>query len=225
MNNGINYDNLARALALYEEEWLAALPSEAELERMYTFSPRFERRMARLFSRQRKPYYPYIDRAWKRALLAAAISLLILAAGMSASAIREPILRFVIVICEKFSSLFYHSENEIEKEIAYRPAYLPEGFAHTGSETIGVVSIQRYENAEGAVITFRQYPLRKFEIQADTEGAPLEEILINGHQGIFYQNKDWNTLMWSDNGYTFTVVARIDKTTMEKIANSIETAD
>lgn len=221
----MSYDNLARALALYEEEWLASLPSEEELARMYTFSPRFERRMARLFSRQGKPYYPYINRAWKRALLAAIIAMMLFVASMSVSAIRGPVIRFVIEIYEKFSSLFYQAENEITQGIVYRPTYLPEGFKPAGDESIGIISIQRYENAEGREVIFRQYPLRKFELQADTEGILLEEIMVNRHQGVFYQNNGWNNLMWSDERCTFTLVAQIDKSDMIKIAESVKTAE
>jgi len=222
MNGNANDDNLREALALYEKEWLASLPSDEELEGMYTMSPRFMRRMARLFSRQSKPYYPYVNRAWKRALIAAVLALLLFAASMSVSAIREPVIRFVIEVYEKFSSLFYKTQDEIEIGAIYSPTYLPKGFIHAGSELVGIVSIQRYENTEGAEITFRQYPLREFEMQGDTEGLTLEEVAVNEYEGVYYQKNSWSTLVWSDEKYTFTLVAKIDKFNLIKIAQSVE---
>ena len=210
---------------MYEEEWLASLPTEEELARMYTFSPRFKRRMARLFAQQKKPYYNYINRPWKKALLAAVISLLFFAASMSVSAIRRPIIRFAIEIYEKFSSLFYSAENEIEQGIDYRPTYLPNGFTLKTEELIGVIAVQRYENVDGGVMLFRHYPWRAYEFQADTESTDLEDVELSGCQGVFYHNKGLGNLIWSVGDYSFWIVASLDKNTMIDIALSVKIVD
>ena len=222
MNGNANDENLRKALALYEKEWLASLPSDEELEGMYTMSPRFMRRMARLFSRQSKPYYPYVNRAWKRALIAAVLALLLFAASMSVSAIREPVLRFVIEVYEKFASLFFDTEHVIIERVDYRPTNLPEGYSLKEEELLELVAIVHYENAEGSVISFRQYPLRRVEIQANTEGVAFDEIEINGSVGILYQNKGVNNLVWSEGPNSFWLIANLNKADMTNIALSVQ---
>jgi len=220
----MNDDILIQALALYEERWLASLPTEEELSQIYTFSLRFERRMARLFSQQKKPYYPYVNRAWKRAVLAAAIALMILGASMSVSAIREPVIRFIVKIYERFSSMLFVAEKEIE-EWLYRPSYLPDNYLLVYEEQFKWVIIQHYENTEGDEITLRQYRLTEFEFQVDTENVAIEDIEVKGQQGIFYRNKGWSNLVWSDGQFSFWLVARLHKEDMIKIALSVEFVD
>ena len=217
----MNYDNLKQALALYEEEWLASLPSEEEAARMYAPSPRFMRRMERLFLRQKKPYYIYVNRPWKKALLTVIITLMLFAASMSVGAIREPIIHFVIVVYEKFTALIFQTKQEIDEDIFYRPAYLPEGYVLAKEEMLGAVMILHYENTGGTEIVFRQYPLHHFKFQADTEGVAAEDTNINGHQGVFYHNKDCSDLIWSTGQHTFLISADLDKHTLVKIAESV----
>ena len=221
----MNDDNLLKALALYEEKWLASYPSDEELARMYTLSPRFERQMARWLSRQRKPYYPYVNKAWKRTLIAATVALLLFAASMSVSAIRQPVVRFMVEVYEKCSSLFYQEKQEIGEEANYRPTYLPEGFSLISENLLDAVVILRYENAEGKSVVFRQYPLRSYELQINTEGLQYEDILIGAEQGVFYTNKGWNNLAWNDGSYAFILIAEIDKQDMLRIAESVDIAE
>jgi len=221
----LNYDNLKEALALYNAEWLASLPSEEEAARMYTPSLRFLRRMERLFSRQRKPYYIYVNRPWKRALLTAIVALMLFGASMSVSAVREPVIHFIVVVYEKFTALLFQTEQKIDESVFYRPAYLPEGFTLAKEETTKVVMSLYYENAEGAEILFRQYPLHSPEVLVDTEGVAVEDANINGHQGVFYRNKNYSDLIWSTGKHTFLLSADLDKSSMARIAKSVHTAE
>ena len=221
----MNDERLIQALVLYEEQWLASLPSEEAAAQMYTLSPRFERRMARLFAQQKKPYYHYVNRTWKRAVLAVVITLMLFAASMSVSAIRKPIIDFVIRVYERFTSLFYHTTYESADRLIYRPTYLPNGFTLTQEEILSWETILQYENARGDAITCRQYPWHRFELQADTESTDFDEVEINGHIGVFFSNKGWNSLVWSEGENSFCLMSNIDKSTLIKIASSVEIVD
>jgi len=216
-------DRLAEALVLYEAQWLASLPPEEELARI-ELSPRFMRRMSRLFVLQRKPYYPYVNRTWKRAVLAVVMALMLFAASMSVSAIRGPVIRFVIEIYEKFSSLFFDADHVIEEMAVYKPTYLPDGYTLTGDVQNRWEVILQYENAEGKAITFRQYRLHDFVAQTDTESVVIEEVEINTDLGILVQNKGCNNLVWSNGKYSFSLIAELNKMDMIKVAYSVETA-
>ena len=147
-------NSLEQALALYEEQWLASLPSDEDLDPVYTPSPRFERRMARLFLQQQKPYYSYVNRSWKRAVLAVVFVLMLFAASMSVSAIREPTIHFVIEVYEKFSSLFLQTAETSAEWVMYSPSSLPEGYILISEEQLADIIVRRYRNDEGAIIFF-----------------------------------------------------------------------
>ena len=98
-----------------------------------SFSPTFERKMDRLIRAQRKPYYMMVNTRPKRALLSFAVVIILLITMIfSVSALREPVLRFIVEVYEKFSKVFYHQQEEeyfpATLEIYYSPTWLPEGY-------------------------------------------------------------------------------------------------
>jgi len=214
--------SLAQALALYEEQWITSLPSDEELDQLYTPSPRFERRMKRLFLHQQKPYYPYTNRAWKRVVLAMVLVLLLFAASMSVSAIREPIIRFVVEVYERFSSLFFQNAEDSDEWVTYRPTSLPKEFLFKSEELLAGITIQHYQNSVGAEIRLKQYQWSKVELQINTEGVARDDVEVNGNQGVFYHNAGVSNLIWSEGEYTFWLEANLTKSDLLGIAISVK---
>jgi len=210
-------------LRLYYDQWLATLPDEDDPAIAHTFSKRFERRMARLVARQRKPYYPIINRPWKRALLAAVIALLLIFAAMSVSAVRERVIAFFVEVYEFFSTVVVKNDPAIKavNDRAYLITELPEGFELRRSEHFdGNVRLE-YWNQEGNGFFFRQYSPNAIQLTIDTENIGLEEIALKGVTGYYYGNKENGNLFWHDGDYTLWLTGDLDKEALVRAALSV----
>lgn len=116
----IREEELKRVLDLYLKALTDDLPSGEELASCQKFSPEFEARMARLIEQSKLEERRYavagpepliqsdidLSRRSKRVLVAA-IVLAILVSLFSAVAAREPVIRFIVQVYERFSRIVF----------------------------------------------------------------------------------------------------------------------
>ena len=58
-------------------------------------------------------------------------------------------------------------------------------------------------------------------IHIDTENAVIEDITVNGHDGIYSSNKNVNILLWNDDNYIYCIGGNIDRNDMMTIAENL----
>ena len=107
MSDKFNADEkLKLALERYTESWLEGLPSDGGQTADPGFSPDFEKKMNRLVSREKLPYYQWINTLGKRVAVFA-ISLIIVLAAMvtGVKALRDPVVHFAVRAYEKISTI------------------------------------------------------------------------------------------------------------------------
>ncbi|MCL2301281.1 MAG: DUF4367 domain-containing protein [Firmicutes bacterium] len=195
-----------------------------------TFSPEFERKMERLIRAHQKPYYSLISTRPKRILLSFAAALILLTATVfSVSALREPVIRFIVEVYEKFSNVFFHQELEVQfpttLETYYTPTWLPDGY----NKDARIVDVAffcdwTYENEDGGEIKFKQYTITSSVLRIDTEDVQTKSYSINGKEGLYYSSKGIQHLAWSDGQYGFLVLGPISEADLLRIAESIQPA-
>ena len=54
----------------------------------------------------------------------------------------------------------------------------------------------------------------------NTEKGTLENIKINGYEGVYIINNSANVMLWYDGVYTYRIFANLDKEEILKIAES-----
>ena len=195
-----------------------------------TFSPRFERKMARLLRAQRKPYYPLVNAGFKKAVLAMALTVILMITTLfSVSALREPVIRFFVETYEKFSQVFFHSPQEEEHfpaalEVYYAPTWLPDGCQEDEDNLVdAIIFCERIYLDEGEnEIRFKQYTITSSALRIDTEDVQSEQAIVNGNAALTYSNKGIQHLTWNDGQYGFSAFGFITKADLMRLAESIQ---
>ena len=193
----------------------------------HTFSPEFERRMERLIRTQEKPYYRLVNTNAKKAVLAlAAAFILLITMVFSVSALREPVIRFIVEVYEKFSTVFFSNHEDAlapptSLETNYEPSWLPEGYALEDAMTMATDYLRMDYYAKGSdYIVLQQYALSN-GMNFDTEGVEIQSALIHGKAAIMYQNKGTWTLIWDNELYGFTLSGPEGAEDILRIAESL----
>lgn len=172
----------------------------------YTFSERFNKRMARLIKSQRKSYWVLVNTAAKRAAVVFVAILTLFTAAFSVKAIREPVIRFIKQVYETFTRYTYEGDmaDEIAKE--YVLTYLPDGFEQTSKTENDARRTIKYENIAGDYIVFSQ---RTTKINSgwfiDVEQGDSKIETINGIGVHFYESSNVKFAMWLQDGYVFSI--------------------
>ena len=193
-----------------------------------TFSPAFEQRMNRLIRAQSKPYYRFVNTTPKKALLALAAAILLMITMMfSVAALREPVVRFIVEVYEKFSQVFIHQEEEAQfpamLEIYYTPAWLPEGYRENEDQMIDALIFceRTYVNENEDEIKFKQHTITTFVLHIDTEAVQAKPCLVNGKDGLYYSNKGIQNLIWNFEQYGFHVSGPVPEADLLRMAESL----
>ena len=192
----------------------------------HTFSPAFVRRMERLSRQVSKPYFHLVNTNAKKAALAlAAAFIIMLTMVFSVSALREPVVRFIIEVYEKFSAVFVdHGEEEITLaalEIIYEPSWLPEGY-EVNDEAVMETDLIRISNYfKGNEVLTLQQRIPSAGVNLDTEGSEIYSVAVHGQDALLYQNKGILNLVWEANQYVFSLSGQIDADDLRRVAESL----
>ena len=193
----------------------------------HTFSPAFEQKMNRLIRAQSKPYYRFVNTKPKKAVLAlAAVLIMLLTTVFSVSALREPVVRFIVEVYEKFSAIVFDTGEATEipttLEVYFESTWLPKGFVFDEAQSMDsdLQSIRLFISSQGDAIVFQQYTLASM-LGVNTEGVLSEEILVGDYIGIYYSNLGSQTILWENGKYGFSLEGPVDKEILLRMARSL----
>jgi len=175
---------------------------------------------------KRKKLFSNLKQVSKRA----AIIILVLIAAMSTlmftvEAVRVRVLNFFIERNEKYTEVRIDEEKgvmtpNLDWDSYYSPGYLPEGYFFESSKVIGSSKVLKYTNEENQII-FTQAN-NGTDIQLDTEDAVVEEVSLDGNEGMIITEGDKVILFWYNEEASFTIIGHEDKEEILKIAESVE---
>jgi len=220
---------IKQAFIKYNEQYTDSLPSKEKLKEFHAFSPEYERKKQRIIKYHTKAYFPFVKTVGRQ--VAAVLVICFLALGstaMSVKAIREPIINFIVEIYEKFSRITFQPESieeikppsTIEQE--YIPSFIPAGYSESSRDDVDVMIQTEYTNKDGDILLFSQMTIENRKVGIDTEETETKEITVNDNSGIFYSNKGWNTVLWNDKRYAYSVFGMISEAEILKVAESVE---
>lgn len=151
----------------------------------------------------------------------------------SVEAFRIKVFNFIIEVEKEYTSIdLNNSSNTIPKEISeipqewgnvYVPAYIPEGFKITKTESLMLTTMIYYSNAEGQLIIFQQRSGENVNMRFDTENTVSENITVNGLEGLLVEKSRRTTLIWHNNDLLFSIMTEdVDKNILILMAESLE---
>lgn len=206
-------------------EYDGMIPGTSE----HVFSPEFERKMQKLISRREKPYYLIINTVGKRAacvMLAVLIAFTVTV--MNVDALRYAFHGFIIYSSRKYSYFeptdAGNAPETIEDiyEITYdlsgyeKEVWLDEYYqrsTHYIKDDVYYVGLS--QGVKGIYIP-----------EMNTEGAVISTIPINGHEAIYYRDKDnYDVIIWDNGDYIFVLHSNIGKDILIEIAESLKKAE
>ena len=78
-----------------------------------------------------------------------------------------------------------------------------------------------YTNEDGNIIMFEQSLGDNSQVGIDTENTETEIIEVNTYSGIYFENKGFKTIIFSNDTYVFLLTGNLEKSELIKIAESI----
>ncbi len=206
-----------------EVEAYNALPDEDVV-----FSKEFEEKVLAINKRRKSLFYKATKTVPRRIAVVLIAAVITFTMMMGISAIRTPIINFVVKVYDSFISIFVEEEEDIKLptsiEHMYLPTYLPEGYVKIISENYEF-NAQTLWLKNIYTITLSQNILSEdSKITINNEDIDYQIVSINGIDVHYYNDTGFCSIFWSNNGYLFTLTCPEDITIseIEKIIGSME---
>ncbi|WP_054252409.1 DUF4367 domain-containing protein [Neofamilia massiliensis] len=160
-----------------------------------------------------------------------AVIFLVLAGSISLffsinTAARSKVYDWIIKDFGTYSTFSFVQLEETDEEILglddLKISYMPDGYELVDTFKSRITRSHYYENTKGDTITIfiKNLSLANNHTEYNTEDAQLEEILVNNHNG-YYWERDINFLLWQQNGLEICVFGKINKDELFEIAKNI----
>lgn len=230
---------LEYAGACHVENISNELQADDELNDQIAFPPEFDTKIKKLITQYNRK--EYVKKAWrttiklfpKVAVGFCAVFICLIIAVASVQAFRVKVLNFIIETGKEYTSINLKEERPddslkdtlnipSEWKNVYIPAYVPEGYKISKTESLVNTKIIHYLNDKNKLIVFNQYNDENTNLRIDTEKAKVDKVIINGFDGLIAEKSGSITIAWHNNDSTFSLISNIDKNELIKIAESIK---
>lgn len=234
MNSEINDELfevlLKHAVHEYWEDYMASLPSEEEMARLYPISPEFDKKMLRLCAKLER------ERLYKRLpvmLKKAAAFFLVFVGVISSALILSPTVRASVkeVITQVFSQYTqyeYTADSKSIKSKQFELAYIPGGYQLIKTDFgIDETTVYRkYENERGELLYFDSFKAdTSMTTYVDNEHSVYSQIEFNGIKADLYEanvSGSPSSVLWIEDGYSFNITGYLQKDELIKMAKSLK---
>ena len=195
-----------------------------EPDEPHIFSDDFEKDMKTLISKRKKIYFSIINTIGKR--IACIIVIFVVGAFatvMNVEAARNAIAQFFISVFEEFSNITYSGDEKAPETIeqVYGIAYdLSDYNIDFEIKSEYSYSIGYSKNADN--IVFTQDIKSNYDVNWDTEGTTVENIMLGEVEAVCFFNKGYYNLIWNTDEYVFSVSTNISKDALIEMAGSVQ---
>lgn len=142
---------------------------------------------------------------------------------MSVEAFRVPFLNLFVRTEEKITDIEFDQDqaNDDVDSLTDMFGYIPDGYELTFDDMQEQDTTFIFTNEREESIFINKFN-GKGNYGVDTEGAEYDEIMINEYQGFYSIKNGLATLVFTKNGYAYSISASIDLTEIIKIAENIK---
>ena len=218
-------DNVGVALQELFDEQTVELLQDIDRSEPHIFSRRHEKKMQKLFKRQRKPYFKLISTTGRRAACVFAAIVVLSASAMSVKAVRKTFFDFITSVFSDHQVITADSDScsgypsTIKEE--YRITKLPEGFEQQYyNKTDTRVDIPYYSTSSR--ILFTQFTKDSFRIIFTDDAKSQEYTDTDGQKYQIVVTEYETVYIWDNGRYVFMVSGDFDKDKMLEICRSVK---
>lgn len=192
--------------------WLSTLPQQEEVP-PHKFSRRFERKMRRLRTEQRRS--PRMNRVVHILRYVAACAAVVLCIGGTAYAYRIGVIDTIIQVFREYTSITYSSDTAAEDAEFPKSTfgYIPEGMVRNEDASMkdDFMKITAYENSQNEssftlyeeLVTFSNGGTHNI----DTENATVSHFIIDGEEAISSYKDHATVISWTHKNIVYTLVS------------------
>ena len=207
------YPNLSNALKKYCDEEYENYISQLESANDIELSAKTERKIKKLVKRRDKVYYPLICTAGRRIACILALIVALSASTLSIRPVRAAFFNFYIEHFEDHTHIIANEqvpENDSNGFVEYDIS-VPNGFEMVENNTTDISIFKVYKDAEKYII-FKQLAIDHYATDFDNEKTEVDSYTDeNGQDYIIVRNIDYNTIIWKNSEYVFSIISNVDK--------------
>ena len=171
-------------------------------------SEEYTRNMEKLIRAQKRPLWNYTNTVGKKVAVIALVILLAFGASMSVSAVRKPVVEFIVNVYERFVEIFFGEDDMMEApcgmDTIYALGNLPEGYELVESEIGRTHTKFVWQNKKCQKIIFSQYTLYGMET-IDVEKSAFKIFCLDDRQIGYAYKHDMHKLFWMDDMYFYAL--------------------
>ncbi|MBQ2736551.1 MAG: DUF4367 domain-containing protein [Clostridia bacterium] len=204
---------------LREMAIIDALPDEE-----ITFSEKYKNAISKLMNNTRRSTRSFSKKA--TVILVAILTSLILV--MSVSAIREPIVNFLVEFYDNYINVTVDNKDNQESviEAPLYPSYMIEGYTLKSVDNLKSLSTTIWANESDDVIELTQQINRdNFNIHMNNPEGGYKSIVLQSDLNLYYYSRDgYYSFFWVDDTYFYYFLCpdTIELSEIEKIIDSME---
>lgn len=208
-------------------EEIDSIPTNEQLAKIYSFSPEFELRMKKLFTKDRRKDFIKTISLYSRRVASVLIIVLGLLFGtlLFNAEVRAAVGNVLVEWYEKFTSFTLIGDEIIDEKKEWSLNYMPEGYIQENYEVLGRITSIEYRNNQGEKIRFTYVPEGSVtNISVDNENHEISNCVILGNEAFSItalDDKFDNGLIWNMEGHTFDLWGKIPVDELKKVAESI----
>ena len=201
---GIDKNKLNNAFREVLAKEFCDVPPEESID--FTFSKHFLNEINKISKMQNKPYLRIFNFISKKAMIACVSIIVALSTLFSISAIREPIIGFVVEVYETFVRYVFGGEDREEIDYEYSIGEIPEGFVEHNTIRSDISVLRVYENEEGDVIEYHQSVSYNSGHTADLEKGEVYSTMIKDTEVSIYDGVEVKEAIWTKDDYVMRLV-------------------
>lgn len=171
-------------------------------------SAEYTRNMEKLIRAQKRPLWHYTNTVGKKVAVIALVILFAFGASMSVSAVRKPVVEFIVNVYERFVEIFFGEDDMMEAPCSMDTIYtlgnLPEGYELVETEIFERKIIYVFEDNNDNLIIFSQRVLDG-KTTFDYERSDYKVMYISEMKVISIEKLERQLFYWNFNGYAFSL--------------------
>ena len=218
--------------ALLEEDLREMAIIDALPDEEFVFSEKYKTEMQKLLNNHKKYTHKANRFIPKRLAGVLAAILITLTLMMSISAIRKPVVKFIVNVYENFISIFAEEDEGVKPPQEIENIYLPtndiQGYSIQSSYNQGKISSTVWINDNNEMIFLEQSVLENnYQAFLDNESIKYETTRIDTYNIYYIIKKDSYFMVWSNGKYMFKMLfpSTMEFSEIEKIIESMEAVE
>ena len=215
--------------ALLEEDLKEMAIIDALPDEEFVFSEKYKKEMQKLLNRHKKHTNSTNRFVPKRLVGVLAAILITLTLMMSISAIREPVVKFIVNVYENFISIFVEEDEGVKTpetiEKIYLPSYEIRGFHIQSTKNYDITAITNWINDDNKIVILEQSILEDYyQAFIDNESMDYRMINLNTCETYYTEKNNNYCFVWSNGEYMFKMKFpnTIELYEIKKIIESME---